>query len=215
MGKSMARRWCTTCGAEVEDVGGYCLLGHSLALSPLSLDDVQAEIATAFEAARGKIEMSLKVMSAQLADGDALPGEPAAATSSGRPRAEELAPPSLVVVDDPSPRPSVELHVDAPNEEPSPEHSDPTQTQPSELPPPPPPAAPQGAGSRIFGPPPPPDAPEPAAEVTAGYWDRVWGADDPEAVLADPITAFAPAPSMDWGPNKTEKKRSLLKRKGA
>lgn len=32
----MGQRFCSRCGAEVEDVGGFCLLGHSLKLSPMT-----------------------------------------------------------------------------------------------------------------------------------------------------------------------------------
>ncbi|MDQ4142857.1 MAG: hypothetical protein M3198_03780 [Actinomycetota bacterium] len=50
----MTTRFCTRCDNEVEDAGGYCLLGHRLALEPLSasLSDLRKEIDDAFESAR-------------------------------------------------------------------------------------------------------------------------------------------------------------------
>lgn len=51
---AMTTRFCTRCETDVQDAGGYCLLGHPLALKPLdaSLSDLRAEIDQAFEDAR-------------------------------------------------------------------------------------------------------------------------------------------------------------------
>ena len=53
----MTSRFCPTCGAEVTDAGGYCLLGHSLRLQPPveSLAELRSEVDRAFEAARRQL----------------------------------------------------------------------------------------------------------------------------------------------------------------
>lgn len=57
----MSLRFCSRCRADVEDVGGYCLLGHPLpqdAVDPIS--DLRAEVDKAFE--KIKIEIPLTGM---------------------------------------------------------------------------------------------------------------------------------------------------------
>ena len=113
----MSERFCHHCNASVEDVGGFCLLGHRLSEAPSTgtLSELRAEVDQAFEEARVKVAVSL---------GEAVP-------------------------------------------------------------PPPPPVmapSPQMAALRI------PEA--------------------PQTGVSDPITEFAPAPRMDWGPERS----GLLKR---
>lgn len=50
----MANRFCSRCSAEVEDVGGFCLLGHDLRLeAPAdSLTALRAEVNRTFDEAR-------------------------------------------------------------------------------------------------------------------------------------------------------------------
>lgn len=50
----MTERYCPKCDTEVEDVGGFCLLGHSLRLRPItaSLDELREEVDRAFEEVR-------------------------------------------------------------------------------------------------------------------------------------------------------------------
>ena len=50
----MTVRYCPRCKTDVEDTGGYCLLGHRLALDPpvASIRDLREEIDRAFEEAR-------------------------------------------------------------------------------------------------------------------------------------------------------------------
>ena len=52
----MSNRFCPTCHTEVEDAGGFCLLGHSLRVaapdSTDSLSALRAEVDQAFEDAR-------------------------------------------------------------------------------------------------------------------------------------------------------------------
>ncbi len=57
----MSERYCSKCRTEVEDVGGFCLLGHSLKLQPpmdSSLSDLRAEVDSAFEGARVPVARS-------------------------------------------------------------------------------------------------------------------------------------------------------------
>ena len=54
-------RFCPRCGTDVEEVDGFCLLGHSLRLrAPReSLRDLRAEVDRAFEEARQKVSAVL------------------------------------------------------------------------------------------------------------------------------------------------------------
>ena len=53
----MTERYCPKCQTEVEDVGGFCLLGHSLRLRPItaSLDELRDEVDRVFEEARVQV----------------------------------------------------------------------------------------------------------------------------------------------------------------
>jgi hypothetical protein len=53
----MAQRFCSRCNAEVEDAGGYCLLGHDLRLeAPFdSLKALRAEVNRTFDDARREL----------------------------------------------------------------------------------------------------------------------------------------------------------------
>lgn len=53
----MSERYCPKCQADVEDVGGFCLLGHSLRLRPItaSLDELREEVDRAFEEVRMQV----------------------------------------------------------------------------------------------------------------------------------------------------------------
>jgi hypothetical protein len=135
----MAERYCTSCGTDVEDAGGFCLLGHPLRLQAMTdaetLTDLKAEVDKAFEDVKVQVEEAL--------------GE-------------------------------IEVN----------------------MPPPPP------APSRVA---PATDAREldqPGTPVRT--YDDLWRAFEAEAARGeDPITAFAPPPRMDWGPE-----RSKLRRRG-
>jgi hypothetical protein len=124
----MTSRFCRICDSEVQDAGGYCLLGHPLAVPSgiSSLDELRAEIDRTFEEARLQVA----------AIGEAPP-----------------------VADPPVP-------------------------------------------IRPLNPPPAPPAPPPAAPTGP------WAALSQEIELStavgaeDPISAFAPAPRMDWGPER-------------
>jgi hypothetical protein len=56
----MALRFCPRCASEVEDVGGFCLLGHALRLEPPipSVARIRDEVTRAFDEARsGPVEV--------------------------------------------------------------------------------------------------------------------------------------------------------------
>lgn len=114
----MSDRFCPTCNAAVEDVGGFCLLGHSLSEteSKGTLSELRAEVDRAFEEARVQVAVTL---------GKAVP-------------------------------------------------------------------------------PPPP----PAVVATSHGYAPLRVSEEPHAGVSDPITEFAPAPRMDWGPERP----GLLKR---
>ncbi len=122
-------RFCPRCNADVEDAGGFCLLGHRLSLdAPVApMSALRAEVDRAFADARFEVESVLTA----------------------------TAPPPPVPV--------------------------------ATAPPPPRPSRPDTASQVLFTP------PNQFAAVTQD----------------DPITAFAPAPRMDWGP---ERRRFLSKR---
>jgi hypothetical protein len=119
----MTQRFCPLCATEVQDVGGYCRLGHRLRLDPpqASLGELRDEVERAF--------------GAEVQRQDALVG-----AAAGRGRA--VASNSLQA---------------------------------------------------------PPRAPSPAAPTTP----RARPASPPP----DPITAFAPPPRMDWGPERRWRRR--------
>lgn len=70
----MGNRFCPHCQSEVEDAGGFCLLGHPLrAVAPVaSLSELRAEVDRAFEDARVQVAHAL---------GQAPPPPPARATT--------------------------------------------------------------------------------------------------------------------------------------
>ena len=60
----MAHKFCSHCGSEVEDTGGFCLLGHRLAPvfdappppPPPAMDDLTAEVSSVFDAALAAVQ---------------------------------------------------------------------------------------------------------------------------------------------------------------
>lgn len=134
----MTNRYCPKCASEVEDTGGYCLLGHRLGLSApsASLRELRAEVDRAFEDARVSVTSAVGPAS-----------HPVAATSTA--------------------------------------------------PPPPPPRPPRAQTQTSAEPEPRPAQPS------------VWhGLSSERTPGHDPIVAFAPAPRMDWGPER----KTLLRR---
>ncbi len=61
----MAKRFCARCSADVEDVGGFCLLGHRLATEAgmPSLGDLRDQVDKAFEEARLQVAAVLEPVS--------------------------------------------------------------------------------------------------------------------------------------------------------
>ena len=57
----MTTRYCPRCRAEVEDTGGFCLLGHPLRLAaPVdSLSHLRAEVNAAFAEAEAKVALAV------------------------------------------------------------------------------------------------------------------------------------------------------------
>lgn len=54
----MSERYCPKCRTDVEDVGGFCLLGHDLrlrAVTDAAMNDLRAEVDRAFEEARVQV----------------------------------------------------------------------------------------------------------------------------------------------------------------
>jgi hypothetical protein len=147
----MANRFCPTCRSDVEDAGGFCLLGHPLALSAPTapLAELRADVDRAFEEAQARVDEVLAAAPVNGA-GRRAPGPP--------PRPPAAASIATKTV----PMPSV---AEAPSRPPAPEA--------------------------------PPRPPAPA----------VYSSLDEPLAHGDPIAAFAPAPRMDWGPE-----RSLLRR---
>jgi hypothetical protein len=150
---SMAVRYCPRCDAEVEDLGGYCMLGHSMKLTPITelveLRDLKAEVDKAF--ADAELEVA-SVIASVTGEMEAVASGPAPSTVG----------PAL------------------------------------QKPPPPPPPPPERF--EVFE-----DVDEAAKERYASFWKTI--DEDPEPSASDPITAFAPSPRMDWGPEGKPAKR--------
>ncbi|HWC13552.1 MAG TPA: hypothetical protein VG929_03045 [Actinomycetota bacterium] len=128
-------RHCPRCRTHVEDVGGFCLLGHRLneAARTGSLTELRAEVDRAFEDAK------LQVAAAVQAVAPPPPPIPTAVTDIPAPAPLPLAAPAPTAIE------------------------------------PPPPAAVRLATPLVV---------------------------DTEPVAGDPIADFAPAPRMDWGPER-------------
>jgi hypothetical protein len=75
----MSFRHCTRCGTEVEDVGGYCLLGHPLRLSaPVDgLKELRAEVDRAMADVKTQVVEMLQAVPAGAGEG---PPPPPSAT---------------------------------------------------------------------------------------------------------------------------------------
>jgi hypothetical protein len=173
----MAHRFCSRCNAEVEDAGGYCLLGHDLRLeAPVdSLRALRAEVNRTFDEARRELA---DVMAPAAAVAPELSHTVADTTTGYAPRHAAPAAARQVRLDE-----ARVLEGDPVDER---EWADPPAT--NEL------VVHAAEPSARPGPPPPPAAP-------ANVWDGL----DEEPALApgDPIATFAPSPRMDWGPRKS------------
>lgn len=155
----MSDRYCPKCATEVEDAGGYCLLGHRLSLvaPTASLRELRDEVDAAFEDARVTVTTAL--------------GPPAEPPLGQAPMAPPPPPPQDRRPHEPAPL-GPATHETVPHE-PTPHASAPH-------------AAASPAGPSVWH--------ELSQQRTASG--------------PDPIVAFAPAPRMDWGPDR----KSPLKR---
>ena len=165
-------RHCTRCDAEVEDTGGYCLLGHPLRLNmeTSSMDDLKAEVEAAFETAQDEVRQSLSplIEKAQVASPRPEPVMASAVATMPAPVAAPAAPAP--------PAPATHTRI--------------TQVSKRTAPPPPPPQRPKTGIEDLWG------------NMEGGKpLDR-----------QDPINAFAPPPSMDWGPERSSRKVRGLRR---
>jgi hypothetical protein len=173
----MTLRFCPRCIAEVENVGGFCLLGHPLRLDPLipSVADIRAQVYESMDEVR-------------LGTGAPMPAEREGHPTPAVERRESSPPPPPVLREAGSGRHTVwdSLEVEA-------HHEAPDRRQ----------------GERD------------SLEVEAHHQapDRrqtVWDSLELETRDAgDPIAAFAPAPRMDWGPERSSFLGSLRRRESA
>lgn len=71
----MDLRYCPRCRADVEDAGGFCLLGHRLPVSPVAdpMADLRAEVDEAFSKVRFQVESAFQSDVAALTDPAAVP----------------------------------------------------------------------------------------------------------------------------------------------
>ena len=86
----VSTRYCPTCATEVEDADGFCLLGHSLRVAPItdSMDELRAEVDHAFAAARAELA-SINGRGSRAS----APRPPAPPAPTGRPESGPTAPP--------------------------------------------------------------------------------------------------------------------------
>jgi hypothetical protein len=199
----MTTRFCPGCRAEVEDTGGFCLLGHRLALEPpvASLSALREEVDSSFDdSAFASVDFAddrdeawdRTVVPAMAGAVRASPAVPA-----GRVAPPPASPPQAAPVRPVSPPATPTRRVPPPP--PPPQAFVPSPSAPPTSPPPPPPAA-DRTFAAIIPPNPtvlPPNPASPAAR------------DD--SLAGDPITAFAPAPRMDWGPERGRLRRLRLR----
>jgi hypothetical protein len=82
----MTHRYCPTCASEVEEVDGFCFLGHPLKLhaDPASLTELREEVERAFERTEPPPERALVGVAARAAAASRT--QPSAAAASGAPR---------------------------------------------------------------------------------------------------------------------------------
>ena len=202
-------RHCSRCQTEVEDRGGYCLLGHPLKLSmPVTpLAELRAEVDRAFEETADRVAALLGPAADEPAGEDAMAfPEPTEAESQAlaEPPQRRMPPP-------PPPPPAAKPVTPQPHARKVSPVVAPfiSNSLPLPIPGSVPPVRAEEPSKKQFGGYAPPSSPAVPPEV-AGMWDGL----DVQAPLdaGDPITAFAPPTRMDWGPERKKSKRSGLKR---
>ena len=188
----MTERFCPGCQTDVEDTGGFCLLGHRLALdAPVaSLTELRDDEDRSYAQAQLDEDLPDASLPAEVD----VPQPVLAGAARTRASMPPPPPPPPVVVPPPVDVTSGQAHEDRSL---APAPPQPPATPPS-MPPLTSPVAPAPAARRAPPPPPPPVAPR--RQVFAGLEHQA-------EVKGDPISAFAPAPRMDWGPDKGGLKR--------
>jgi hypothetical protein len=222
-------RFCPGCRAEVEDTGGFCLLGHRLAHDPpvASLKALREETDASFEGSESDDLNRLEEFWAEAAG----PTAPVAPPQSQAPvNGSAVVSPAPVPVNgsavgSPAPGDGVTAPIEGPAAVAAAPAVAPVipATVPSSpggrvgpTPTSPAPTAPQGSPGRVPPPPPPPPAADrsfadaiPPAPAVLPPNPASPGVDGRPAL--DPIAAFAPAPRMDWGPEKGRLSRLRLR----
>ena len=208
----MTVRYCPRCKTDVEDTGGFCLLGHRLALEPpvASIQDLRDEVDRAFEEARLEVASVMTrddVPTAPMAAVAPAPASPVVPAVSTTPLDT---PPTRRVPPPPPPPRRKAPSPEAPRVSPADVGAG---VAPRPVTVPPPPATPTARPEPAPGPAvaQPADASQPAsvlddvptAEEIHSRNASVWKDLDREIdVVGDPIGAFAPPPHMDWGPER-------------
>ena len=64
----MSERYCPRCGTDVEDVGGFCHLGHSLKLASVtdSMSGLRAEVDRVFVEVREQVQARLATVTGEI-----------------------------------------------------------------------------------------------------------------------------------------------------
>jgi hypothetical protein len=110
----MTTRFCPICATEVEDTGGFCLLGHSLKVASAvpEMSELRTEVRTAFEEARAEVAAALA--DAERSDGG--PEQPGSTASPDVARTvqERRASMFSALADEPSPGPTDPISAFAP-----------------------------------------------------------------------------------------------------
>jgi hypothetical protein len=191
-------RHCTRCDAEVEDTGGYCLLGHPLrhTMETASLDDLRQEVEAAFESAADDVREALTPLIEQVENTPEPEPVYAAAVAAVPARYAPPAEPAGLARYAPPAEPAGVARYAPP--------SAPVAVLQYA-----PPAQPAVESKRPVPPPPPPQA-------SQSKFKSLWEGMDSQAPLdrSDPINAFAPPPRMDWGPERSRGKGRGLRRLG-
>jgi hypothetical protein len=104
----MSVRFCPTCHADVEDTGGFCLLGHSLRVAPIidSLDEVVADLNQAFANARAEFAQIGGRSTAPEAPPRVAPAPPPIHSAPVVPAPAPAAPAAAAALDEAAPAPT-------------------------------------------------------------------------------------------------------------
>jgi hypothetical protein len=195
----MTMRFCPKCDSEVEASGGYCLLGHSLALTPpvSSITELRDEVDKAFQEATlevavgaGSAGPASASASAPVARSAAVAAPQAASGAVEAPvRPRRVGPPPPPPPRRPAAVVSAPVKVSAPVSMPV---SAPVSAHVSA-----PASAPVSGPGEV-------PTPEQIVAAKANVWKELGDEID---LASDPISTFAPPPTMDWGPRESKLRR--------